>query len=224
MKSRSILLMMLMFGMIMFMTTVFAQESPEVSTSPSAPPQTDTRSFSAEQHITRIDWFGQANHSTAKVYKSGPIIRYEQHRLNPPEISIFDYDQKKEYRIYEGDHIFFEVGIPDRIHAKAQREGLVPLVEDPNIEVERLLIGEAVVEEHPAEIILQIRKLKEKKRRRAEYTLLWEALDLDRQPIRIAYHQTAQTLVVVEYRNLKQDPIDPALLRIPEGYLNFTPF
>jgi len=224
MKSRSILLMMLMFGMILFMTTVFAQESPEIPPPPSEPPQPDTRSFSAEQHITRIDWFGRANHSVATVYKSGPVIRYEQHHVDPPEISIFDYVQKKEYRVYEGDHIFFELDITDRVRLRAQREGLIPFVEDPNIEVKHLSLGRTVVEGHPSEIILQVRRLKREKRPLAEYTLLWEALDLDRQPIRIAYHQTARTLVVVEYRNLQPGPIDSALLRVPAGYLSFTPF
>ena len=59
---------------------------------------------------------------------------------------------------------------------------------------------------------------------RTKLTYIWEALDLERQPIRVAYFTSRRILHVVEYRNIEEGPVDPALFQVPEGYLSFTPF
>ena len=183
-----------------------------------------TLSFSAELHIRTINLLGQESRSTVKIHHSGGTVRYENLNVEPPEISIIDYQKRKEYQIFEKDHISFAKDIPRVRHLRAQREGLITREANPNIEVMHLPLGKMEVEGHPCEIILEVRTRKDLPTSIAQYTFLWEALDLDRQPLRVAYYSTADTLTVIDYRNIQPGTIDPTLLQLPEGYPSWSPF
>lgn len=181
--------------------------------------------FSAVRINRTINVKGQETQSLVKLLRKGNIVRYDYtSSADRHESSIFDYDKSTEYRIFEGDHMFFELDLPDSVLERAQREGLIPLQADPKVNVTRLVLGEIVIEGHPSEIILQVRTLKGEPTHIAEYTLLIEALDLYRQPIRVAYNPTKRVLKVIEYRNALEAPIEPGQLEVPEDFANFTPF
>ena len=84
------------------------------------------------------------------------------------------------------------------------------------------------VEGYLCEIILMVRKQPGERNGikffAIDYTFIWEAIDLKRQPLRVAYHQTNRILTVVDYKNIQVTDIDPSLLEVPDDYLSFTPF
>ena len=175
-----------------------------------------------------INIFGQKSESRSKIYREGYKVRTESFDSSPPEISIFDYENEKEFRIQEGDHIYFEVEIVGNQINRAQREGLIPLQPNPRVRIQEIQIGEMEIDGHPCEIILLVQeedfKIRGRDFTKYDYTLRFEALDLDRQPIRVAYNQTRRTLVIVDYQDINEGPIDPELFDVPEGFLSFTPY
>lgn len=189
---------------------------------PSAPYVTMT----ADRYTKLINHFGQTTTSVVKVFRDGYKVRTETVDATPPELYIFDHAAKTEYELHAADHIFFQTTIPEASYFRAQREGLIPWVEDPKAETTRSILGKAQVDGHPCEIVFQVRKFdfKDMKMIGYEYTLSWEALDLGRQPVRVAYALSHQVEAVVDYKNIKTGPIDPSLFKVPDDFLSFTPY
>lgn len=180
--------------------------------------------FSAERKIKQIDWFGQFNEIRGHISSLGMKVRIEKTEHDPTVITLFDYKNLKEYRIYEHDRIFFESDLSNPMFYRARREGLIQAEEEPHVNVVRLSLGKTVWEDHPCEIVLKIRTVKIAERSVSDYTLLWEALDLDHRPVRVAYQQSGRVFAIVEYHNAKKIMINPALFELPADYLNFTPY
>jgi hypothetical protein len=180
--------------------------------------------FTAERRIIQIDWLGRSNEIKGQIYSSGKKVRVERNDIDPPEISIFDYERRKEYRLYDDDRIFFESELSNTGFYKARREELIQADEGPNVEVAHLLLGEMVWDGRPCEIILKIRTLNRQGLTVYDYTFLWEALDLDHRTVKAAYYRTARMFIIVEYRNARQGSLEPTLFEPPEDYLNLTPY
>jgi hypothetical protein len=180
--------------------------------------------LTADLQSTLIDRYGHTSVTTVHIYRSGKLVRYEHRQTDPPEVWIMDYGQLKEYRIYAGDKIYFETPIADRLSYKAQREGLIESEENPDIVENRIVLREDTIEGHPCDIILLVRTIKGRRELGADYTLLWEARDLERQAIRVAYHQANNTLFILDLRGIKLEPVDPVLLQPPQGFAGMSPF
>jgi len=180
--------------------------------------------LSAELQSTLIDRNGHTAVTTAHIYRSGHFIRYEHTRTDPPEIWIMDYGDLKEYRIYAGDKIYFETTIAKRLSYKAQREGLIPPEPRPEILERRIRLKEDTLDGHPCDMILLVRTIKGRKEFGADYTLIWEARDLQNQWIRVVYNQANFTLYIQDLRNIKMEPINPDLLRPPDGFAAMSPY
>jgi hypothetical protein len=180
--------------------------------------------LSADLQITSIDRNGHSTVSAVHIYRSGKLVRYEHRLLDPPEISIMDFDQMKEYRIYDGDKIYFETSFANRLLYKAQREGLIQLDESPEVLQNRIVLREDKIEGHPVDIVLLIRTVKNRKEFGTEYTLRWEARDMKGQLLRVAYHQAGNTLTIVYFQNAKLGPVDPVLLQPPPGFVSMNPY
>jgi hypothetical protein len=202
--------------------------SPSFSTAadpPAPPPAVESLpDLTADLQSTFIDRFGHTSVTTVHISRSGKLVRYEHRQTDPPEVWIMDYGQRKEYRIYAGDKIYFETPIADRLSYKAQREGLIQSEENPDIIENRIVLREDTIEGHPCDIVLLVRTIKGRKEFGADYTLLWEARDLARQPIRVAYHQVNNTLFILDLRGVKLEPVDPVLLQPPQGFAGMSPF
>ena len=230
MKSESVFLLALLLAMGLIVANGKAQESSTDkaplldSSSTETLPTEPGIDFSAERRIKQIDWLGRSNEIKGQIYSRGKKVRVERNDINPPEISIFDYEKRKEYRLYDDDRIFFESELSNTGFFKARREELIEADEGPNVEVAHLLLGEMDWDGRPCEIILKVRTLKRQGPPVYDYTLLWEALDLDRRTVKVAYYRTARMFIVVEYRNAKQSSLDPTLFEPPEDYLNLTPY
>lgn len=197
-----------------------AEEKPEAPSAVINPPL----ELSADLQTTLIDRSGHITISTVHIHRIGKLVRYENTQADPPEVSIMNFDQLKEYRIYTGDQIYFETIITNRSSAKAQREGLIPVDENPNIIEKRIVLREDTIEGHPTDIVLWIRSIKGRPEFGSDYTLLWEARDLNRQPLRVAYNQANLSLTIVDFRNVQVETIDATLLTPPSGFVNMSPF
>lgn len=174
-----------------------------------------------ENHL--IDRVGHISKSSVRIYRRGNTVRTENHTSIPVEISIVDYDRLWEYRIYDSDGIFFQQQVSESVYGRAWREGIVD-ARFQSVEETKLVLGEDVFDGHPTEIILRIRSFKDRIDGPKEYTLVWEAKDLDRLPVRVAYHQSNNAVAVVEYRDIRFEGFDDTLLRVPGDYLNMSPY
>ena len=204
----------------MLLVAVAAAEEPPASP-PAVEPLPD---LSADLQITAIDRNGHTSVTTVHIYRSGKLIRYEHRQADPPEVFIMDFGRLKEYRIYAGDKIYFETSFSSRLARKAQREGLIRMEENPDILQSRIVLREDTIDGHPCDIVLLIRTVKNRKELGSDYTLLWEARDLKRQPLRIAYHQNNYMLMIVDLRDVKFEPVDAALLQPPPGFVSMNPY
>ncbi|HXC61275.1 MAG TPA: hypothetical protein VNV63_01255, partial [Nitrospiria bacterium] len=57
-----------------------------------------------------------------------------------------------------------------------------------------------------------------------EYILLWEATDLGNLPVRIVYTGPDYITKIVEYRNVRIEPVDASLFQPPKGFPSMSPF
>ena len=180
--------------------------------------------FTAERRIKQTDRLGRSNETKGQIYSHGQKVRFEWNDAGKHEVALYDYKESKEYRLYKDDRIYFESELSNKMFYRARREGLIQAEEDPAVKVTRLFLGETVWDGRPCEITLKVRTIKRNGRPLSDYTLLWEALDLDRHVVRVAYYRTARMFIIIEYRDAKQAPTDPTLFELPEDYLNFTPY
>jgi hypothetical protein len=115
---------------------------------------------------------------------------------------------------------------------EAQREGWIPPKESSKIETKKIKLGETDFDGHPCLLYLQVRSLmtgaeapKQKKKRIAvEYTLLWEATDLENLPVRILYTGPDYVTKITEYRNIRMERMDAALFQPPKNFRGLSPF
>lgn len=202
-----------------FIALTAAAETP--ATPPTAGALPD---LTAKLRTTLIGPDGHQSQSSVHIYRSGQSVRYEHTASDPPETWIMDFKEMKEYRIYAGDRIYFETQISNRLSFKAQREGLIPKEEHPDLIEKRILLREDRIEGHACDIVLLIRSIKDRKEFGKDYTLLWEARDLNRQPLRIAYYEPNSTLAVIDLLAVQSEPVDPELLKPPTGFTSMSPY
>ncbi len=181
-------------------------------------------SLVAELTTVLIDRAGHTSQSTARLFRLGNKVRIESHRTNPIEVAVYDYDILKQFRIYEDDRMFFENQIPESVYARALREGLVSAADGLEIEYERIPLRSDMFDGHPTQIVLQLRWVKGKRDGGVDYTLLWEAEDLNRIPLRIAYHLPNYGLRIVEYHSVRIEPVDETLMKTPRGFVSMSPY
>jgi hypothetical protein len=200
----------------------------------------------ADLKIILHDSFGRLSSSEHKLYKAGMRVRIEPLSIGTPDLNlpdeqrqtgayedvyIYDYVNRKQYRLILSDKIYFETTISQSGLIEAQRDGLIPLEEYPNVEVEKPKLAETTFDGHPCRLYLQVRSLtateesKQKKKRLAvEYILLWEATDLGNLPVRIVYTGPDYITKIVEYRNVRIEPVDASLFQPPKGFPSMSPF
>jgi hypothetical protein len=62
------------------------------------------------------------------------------------------------------------------------------------------------------------------KRPSLDYALVWNAVEPGRLPIRVIYTQDGTRTVVVTYRNIENQSVDPGWFVVPDGFSNLSPF
>ena len=208
--------------------------------------QTALTGLKADLKIILQDRFGRLSSLEHHFYKAGRLVRIEpppsspvdpnlpdgQRPTGPSEdIYIYDYTKRKQYRLIPSSNIYFETGIPPAGLIEAQREGWISLEESSNVETKKLKLAETTFDGHPCLLYLKVRSLmaaegpKQKRKRLAvEYSLLWEAADLENLPVRIVYTGPDFITKIIEYRNARIERMDAALFQPPKGFLGLSPF
>lgn len=199
----------------------------------------------ADFKIILQDRFGRLSSSEHHLYKAEMLVRIEPPSFQPlgpnldgqkqagpsDEIYIYDYTKRKQYRLIPSGKIYFETVIPQSGLIEAHREGLVSLQEPLNVETKKLKLAETIFDGHPCQLYLQIRSLmsgegsKQKRKRLAvDYTLLWEAADLENLPVRILYTSPDYITKTIEYRNARIEQMDASLFQPPKDFRSLSPF
>ncbi|MBI5747410.1 MAG: hypothetical protein HZA13_10470 [Nitrospirae bacterium] len=180
--------------------------------------------LSADLYTTTINKAGKESISVAKIYRLGKRLRFESKESRTEEVSIYDFDLLKEMRVVPQDRVFFERKITRSFLIKAEREGLYA-PDNPNIKIDRIRLKEDRTDNHPTVLYLVVRSMKTGVQTVArDYSMVWEATDLGNVPIKIVYPMSDFSTVIVEYRNVTMDKLDPSLFLPPPDFLSLSPF
>lgn len=170
---------------------------------------------------------------SGKLYAAPPQVRFEPEPEEPTaaynEIQLYDFEQQKMRRVFLDDRIYFQIELSENARIKAMRDGWIPWKDHPNIKQTMIRLKEDFVNGHPCVLYLQERKIEAMTDNKTsapflEYSLIWEATDLKRLPVRIIYFPPNHSTVVVDYKNMKLADLDPPLFNPPEGFVNLSPF
>jgi hypothetical protein len=152
---------------------------------------------------------------TFAVRKHGNRVRVDPGKVSDTRFTaetLFDYDRRESYRNLAGDKITFSYRIGARDRVLAQVEGLMTTPADEP--VYRLEINPDLdFDGHPCTLVLagfpspigRIHALR----------WVWEARDLDGQPVKVVFPQGDGSILIVEYRDASGAPFDPALVSVP---------
>lgn len=165
-----------------------------------------------------------------RIYADGDMVRVEEEASDiegNPKVRIYDFQKKKMYTVmmnvklyleqdigFEKDLILFEV-TPEKRYGERK-----------NIKIEKTKNGDETFEGHHLikyEIKVTLKDEKGKDQRVLEQYSLWVAEDLNEMPVRYEFEQSNGERVIV-YSDIKTEPVEPALLLLPEGYKSITPF
>lgn len=178
----------------------------------------------ADLYTTTINKAGKESISVAKIYLLGNRLRSESKESSTGEFNIYDFELFKELRVVPQDSIFFERKITRSFLIKAEREGLYK-PDNPNVKIDRIRLKEDRTDNHPTVMYFVVRSMKTGEKTVArDYSMVWEATDLGNMPIKIVYPASDFQTVIVEYRNITIDKLDPSLFLPPPDFLNLSPF
>jgi hypothetical protein len=186
------------------------EAAPEAAPQAAAPP----RFLSARVRIRELTEAGTETHAF-QVQKFGNRVRMEPDRPGDPRFTpetLYDYDKRESYRLLADDRITFSYVIPLRDRVLAQIEGL--MTTPPEEPVYRLEVNPDVTfDGHPCTLVLagfpsplgRIHALR----------WVWEARDLDGQPVKVVFPQGDGSVLIVEYLDASGAPFDPARVQPP---------
>lgn len=184
----------------------------------------ETLGLVADLHTIIVDKTGKESASEARIHMLGKRLRFESKGSSKGEVNIYDFDILRELRVVSQDRIFFERKIPRSFLIKAERDGLYR-PDNPNITIDKIRLKEDRVDNHPTLLYLVVRSLKTGEKTVAkDYSMVWEATDLNNNPVRIVYPMPDFSTVIVEYRNATIEKLDPSLFLPPPDFLNLSPF
>ena len=191
-------------------------------------------SFSADFLSTSIRRDQVSDVVKGRVYISPPSVRLEPeaHETSKgyKEIFLYDFDEKKQRRVFLDDQIYFETPISEKSFFKAMQEGWIPWEDAPDIKRRWIRLKEDFMHGHPCVLELLERSAEvptgkdDDTTRVFSYSLYWKATDLNHLPVRIVYFPRNQRVVIVDYSDIKVGKTDAALFLPPEGFLNLNPF
>ncbi|MCI0528144.1 MAG: hypothetical protein L0Y56_11965 [Nitrospira sp.] len=202
----------------------------------SSPPASSQQAagFTAEFTSTLI--FKDKGHTllSGRIFASPPLVRFEPQPEEPDraynEVQLYDFEQKKMRRVFLDDRIYFQIELTEKARMKAMRDGWIPWKDLPTIKRRKIMLKKDFVNDHPCILYLQERRSEVPVDNQKtsvvslEYSLVWEAIDLKGLPVRIIYFPPNQSIVVVDYKNMKLADLGPPLFNPPEGFLDLSPF
>jgi hypothetical protein len=180
--------------------------------------------LAADMEQTVLTPDGHSTTTTTKLFIAGSTVRVEPDtgsgRTGYAEYHLYDFEHKRVYRVFPDDRIYFDLTLTAPLAIRAFVEGWAPA--PPEIRVRAIPLKDEEVEGRPARLSLVERRVG--KRPSLDYALVWNAVEPERLPIRVIYTQDGTRTVVVRYRNIENQFVDPGWFVVPEGFLNLSPF
>jgi hypothetical protein len=176
-----------------------------------APPR-----MQAQVVVTEIDGDEVDRHAFA-FYKLGNKVRMEPPETGDPRFApetLYDYDERFSYRNLADDVITFAYRISLTERVLAQVEGF--MTTPPEEAVYRLEVNpEVTFDGHPCTLVLTGFPAPDGRIHALRW--VWEARDLDGQPVKVVFPRGDGRIEIVEFRDATAAPFDPALVSVPEG-------
>ncbi|MEK6583244.1 MAG: hypothetical protein AABY66_00170 [Nitrospirota bacterium] len=168
-----------------------------------------------------------------KYFSEGDMLRVEEESSGiegNPGIKIYDFKKKKLYTIMLNVKLYLEqdfMAEKDVVMFEPSPEK--KYIIGKGLKVEKTKKGENTIEGRittvsEVKVVRKAEKGKEKEEQVLEKYLLWEAGELDGIPVKYEFELSGESKKIIEYVDIKTDPIDPALFSIPDGYMAISPF
>jgi hypothetical protein len=168
-----------------------------------------------------------------KYFSEGDMLRVEEESSGiegNPGIKIYDFKKKKLYTIMLNVKLYLEqdfMAEKDVVMFEPTPEKKYVIGKE--IKVEKTKKGENTIEGRnttvsEVKVVRKAEKGKEKEEQVLEKYLMWEADELDGIPVKYEFELSGESKKIIEYVDIKTDPIDPALFSIPDGYKAISPF
>lgn len=162
--------------------------------------------------------------STFTVLLAGGRARVEFDRAPArsgyAEYQVYDFGNKRVYRVFPDDRIYFEEKLSAALAAKAYVEGWAPRPED--LTVRTIILKDDQLEGSPARLALVERR--RARSRSLDYALKWTALPLGDLPLRVVYVQDGGQTVVLDYRRVETRLVNATSVAVPDTFVNLSPF
>jgi hypothetical protein len=153
---------------------------------------------------------------TGKFYQSGSKVRFEPD--GSAEIDLFDFERAIGIRLFQEDRIYFQNRLTSARLVKAAKEGWI--APPPAFPEKRILLREGTIKEREAQLYLVILGEKDRK----SYSLLWTTADEAALPLQAIYPASGYETVIVEYDQLRVEPVGPEHFEPPADFLNLNPY
>src|SRR3989337_3101000 len=168
-----------------------------------------------------------------KFFSEGEMLRVEEESSGiegNPGIKIYDFKKKKLYTIMLNVKLYLEqdfMAEKDVVMFEPSPEKKYVIGKE--IKVEKTKKGENTIEGRnttvsEVKVVRKAVKGKEKEEQVLAKYLMWKAGELDGMPVKYEFELSGESKKIIEYVDIKTDPIDPALFSIPEGYKAISPF
>lgn len=150
--------------------------------------------------------------------KLGNKVRMEPAESGDPRFApetLYDYDQRLSYRNLVDDQITFAYRLSLQERVLAQAEGFMSTpAEEPMYRLE--VNPKVTFDGHPCTLVLT--GFPSPDGRIHALRWVWEALDMDRQPVKVVFPRGDGTIEIVEFLDATAAPFDPALVSVPAGW------
>jgi hypothetical protein len=160
----------------------------------------------------------KATRRTFAYHKLGNKVRMEPPETGDPRFApetLYDYDRRVSYRKLTDDQITFAYRISPKERVLAQAEGF--MTTPPTEPVYRLEVNPKVTfDGHPCTLVLT--GFPSPDGRIHALRWVWEALDMDGQPVKVVFPRGDGSIEIVEFLDATGAPFDPALVSVPPGW------
>ncbi len=174
------------------------------------------KSWTADFKTTVLSSNGRKMVFTGKFYQNGLKVRFEP--TGSGEIDLFDFERASGIRLFQEDRIYFQNRLTSARLLKAAREGWIPA--PPAHPEKRIFLREGVVKEKEARLYLIV--MGEKNQR--SHSLRWVTADAAALPLQVIYPASGYETVIVEYDDLRVEPVGQERFDPPADFLNLNPY
>lgn len=174
------------------------------------------KSWTADFKTTVLSPSGRQILFTGKFYQTGSKVRFEP--TGSTEIDLFDFERGSGIRLFQDDRIYFQNRLTSARLAKAVKEGWI--APPPSVPERRVFLREGTVKGREARLYLVILGETDQK----AYSLLWTTADEAALPLQAIYPASGYETVIVEYDQIRVEPVGPEHFQPPADFLNLNPY